>query len=88
MAFYYGSNEPPKEDPPPGSWRETIAIILAVFKTLAVPLGLLFGGILALVFIIFLFTISGWLGLGVIALGVAAIIGYGIWEALHPPKLT
>ena len=49
MGFYYGSNEPPKEDPPPGSWRETIAIIWAVFKTLALPLGILFGAIFAMV---------------------------------------
>jgi hypothetical protein len=87
MAFYYGSNEPPKEDPPPGSWRETFAIIIAVFKTLALPLGILFGAIFGLLFLIFLFTINGWIGLAVIIAGLAALVGYGIWEAKHPPEL-
>jgi hypothetical protein len=87
MGFYYGSNEPPKEDPPPGSWRETIAIIWAVFKTLALPLGILFGAIFAMVLLVFLFTVSAWLGLGVIAVGVGALLGRGIWEAKHPPEL-
>jgi hypothetical protein len=87
MGFYYGSNEPPKEDPPPGSWRETFAIIIAVFKALALPLGLLFGAIFGLVLLVYAFTISGWLGLAIIALGVLALAGYGVWEAKHPPEL-
>lgn len=87
MGFYYGSNEPPQDDPPPGSWRETFAIIFAVFKTLALPLGFLFGAIFALLLLIFAFTISGWLGLSIVGLGVAALVGYGIWEAKHPPEL-
>jgi hypothetical protein len=87
MAFYYGSNEPPKEDPPPGSWRETLAIIIAVFKALALPLGLLFGAIFGLMLLVFAFTISPWLGLAIIGAGAAAVAGYGVWEAKHPPPL-
>lgn len=86
MGFYYGSGEPPKE-PPPGSWRETIAIIWAVFKTLALPLGILFGAIFGMALLVFLFTVSVWLGLGVIAIGLSALVGRGIWEARHPPEL-
>lgn len=87
MAFYYGQNEPPKEDPPPGSWRETFAIILAVFKALALPLGFLFGAIFGLLFVIWAFTVSALFGLVLILLVVGAIAGYGVWEAKHPPEL-
>lgn len=88
MGFYYGpSGKPPKEDPPPGSWRETVAIIVVVFKTLALPLGLLFGAVFGLVLVIYAFTISPWLGLGLILLGVGALVARGIWEAKHPPEL-
>ena len=87
MAFYYGSGEPPKKDSPEGSWRETFAIIIVVFKTLALPLGLLFGAVFGLILIIFAFTVSGWLGLGLIALIVAALVARGVWEAKHPPEI-
>lgn len=87
MAFYYGSNEPPQEDPPPGSWRETFAIIIAVFKALALPLGFLFGAIFGVMFIIFAFTITPWFGMGLIAAALLAVAGYGVWEAKHPPEL-
>jgi hypothetical protein len=86
MAFYYGSNEPP-DDQPPGSWRETISIIIAVFKTLALPLGLLFGAIFGLMLLIWSFTLSPLLGLSLLGLLVAALVGYGVWEAKHPPEL-
>ena len=86
MSFYYGSKEPPPE-PPHGSWGETLAIIWAVFRTLALPLGLLFGAIFGLVLLFFAFTLSVWLGLGVIAIGVAALVIRGVWEAKHPPEL-
>ncbi len=88
MGFYYGSGEPPKkDDAPEGSWRETFTIIGVVFKTLALPLGLLFGAVFGLILIIYAFTISGWLGLGLIALIIAAVVARGIWEAKHPPEL-
>lgn len=87
MGFYYGSGEPPKDDPPPGSWRETLAIVVAVFKTLALPLGILFGAIFGLMLLLFAFIVSVWLGLLLIALGVAALIARAVWEARHPPNL-
>ncbi|MGE0600747.1 MAG: hypothetical protein AB7J35_04720 [Dehalococcoidia bacterium] len=87
MGFYYGSSQPPDDDPRPGSWAETFAIIVAVFKALALPLGLLFGAIFGLLFIVWAFTINGWFGLALIGLGAAALVGYGIWEAKHPPEL-
>ena len=33
------------------------------------------------------FTVSGWLGLGLIAAVVLALAGYGVWEAKHPPEV-
>ncbi len=87
MGFYYGSGEPPKKETPEGSWRETFTIIAVVFKTLALPLGLLFGAVFGLILIIYAFTISGWLGLGLIGIIVGAVIVRGIWEAKHPPEL-
>jgi hypothetical protein len=86
MSFYYGSNQPPDE-PPPGSWRETFTIIIAVFKTLALPLGLLFGAIIGLMLVIYAFTLSPWIGMSIIGVGLAIIAGYAVWEAKHPPQL-
>jgi hypothetical protein len=87
MGFYYGSGEPPKKEPSDGSWRETLTIIVVVFKTLALPLGILFGAVLGLVLVIYAFTVSGWLGLGLLVVIVGAVIARGIWEAKHPPEL-
>lgn len=87
MGFYYGSGEPPKKESSESSWRETITIILVVFKTMALPLGILFGGVFGLILIIYAFTISGWLGLALIALVVGGLVARGIWEAKHPPVL-
>jgi hypothetical protein len=58
-----------------------------VFRTLALPLGLLFGAIIGLMLVIYAFVLSPWLGLGLIGLGVAAIAGFAVWEAKHPPQL-
>lgn len=58
-----------------------------MFKALAVPLGILFGAVIGLVLVILAFTVSGWLGLGLIAAVVLALAGYGVWEAKHPPEV-
>jgi uncharacterized membrane protein YGL010W len=86
VGFYHGSNQPQK-DSSQSSWRETLAIIAVVFKTLALPLGLLFGAVFGLILVIFAFTVSAWLGLGLILLGVLALVARGVWEARHPPEL-
>ncbi len=86
MGFYYGPSTPP-EDPPPGSWKETLIIIWVVFKALALPLGLLFGAILGFVLILWAFLVSAWLGLALLGVVVAAVVARGAWEARHPPDL-
>ncbi len=87
MGFYYGSNQPPEKDPSTSSWGDILAIILAVFKTLALPLGILFGTVFGLIAIIFAFTVSGWLGLGIVLVIAGAVVARGVWEAKHPPVL-
>jgi hypothetical protein len=86
MGFYYGSSKPP-DDEPQGGFRETLAIILAVFRVLAIPLAILFGGVFALAALFFLFAFSAWAGLAALALIVLALVARGIWEARHPPDL-
>lgn len=86
MGFYYGSSKPP-DDEPPGGFRETLAIILAVFRVLAVPLGILFGGLFGLAALFYLFAFNKWAGLAVLALIIIALVVRGIWEARHPPEL-
>ncbi len=86
MGFYYGPSSP-QDDPPPGSWKETFIIIWVVFKTLALPLGLLFGAILGFVVVLWAFLTSALLGLALLGLIVAAVVARGIWEARHPPDL-
>lgn len=86
MGFYYGSSQPP-DDEPPGGFKETVAIILAVFRVLAIPLGILFGGIFALAALFYIFAFSKLAGLAVLLLIVIALVARGIWEARHPPEL-
>lgn len=86
MGFYYGSSTPPDE-PPPGSWRETLLIIWVVFKALALPLGLLFGAIFGFVLLLWAFLTSVLLGLALLGLVVAAVAAWAVWEAKHPPDL-
>lgn len=86
MGFYYGSSQPPDDDPPPGSWRETFIIIWAVFKTLALPLGLLFGVVFGVILVIWAFIVNPWIGLALVLLIVGALVARGIWEAKHPPE--
>lgn len=87
MGFYYGPSDPGGGDEP-GGWKETFAIILVVFRVLALPLGILLGALLALFATIWLFTIHMLLGAGVIALGLGALVARGIWEAKHPPEIS
>jgi hypothetical protein len=86
MGFYYsGGNEPPKDDKP--GFKETMAIIWVVFRVLAVPLGLIIGILLGLVALFWLFTVEKFLGFGIVALIILALIVRGVWEARHPPDL-
>lgn len=86
MGFYYGSNQPPDDDPPPGSWRETFQIIWAVFQTLALPLGLLFGVVFGVILVIWAFIVNPWIGLVLVLLVIGGLVARGIWEAKHPPE--
>jgi hypothetical protein len=87
MGFYYGSGGPPPEEEPETTWRETFIIIGAVFRALALPLGILVGAIAYLVFMFWMFTIHPLLGLATIGVVVLAVVARGIWEATHPPDL-
>lgn len=84
MGFYYGSNEPP-EDKPPGGFKETVSIIFAVFRVLAVPVGIMFGGILALVALLYIFAFSKLAGFVILGVIVVALLARAVWEAKHPP---
>lgn len=86
MGFYYSPGNDPKKDDPPGGFRETLAIIWVVFRVLALPVGVLLGVVLGFVLLFWLFTITPYLGLGVIALLVLGLVARGIWEAKHPPE--
>ncbi len=86
MGFYYNSGQPPEDDKS-GSWKEIFQIILVVFQVMALPLGILLGGVIYLVFVFWMFSLSGWAGLGAILVVVLAVAARGIWEAKHPPEL-
>ncbi len=85
MGFYYGSNTPPEDKP--GGFRETIVLIWAVFLVLAVPLGILLGGLAYLVLVFFLFSVHPLAGLAAISLVILALVARGVWEARHPPEI-
>ena len=84
MSFYYGSGQPPDDDPK-GGFRETVTIILAVFRVMAVPLAVMFGGVFALVALFYIFAFSKLAGFGILAIIALALVARGIWEAKHPP---
>jgi len=88
MGFYYNSGQPPDDEEQSGTLKEAMLITWAVFRALAMPLGILFGGLLGLILLFWLFTLHPLLGVGAIGLVVAAVAGYGVWEAKHPPDLT
>ncbi|MEX0784601.1 MAG: hypothetical protein WD557_18355 [Dehalococcoidia bacterium] len=86
MGFYHGSSDPPPEKGKPGGFKEAMFITIAVFRALALPLGVIFGGMLGLVLLFWLFTLSGWAGLAAILAIVLGLAGYGFWEYRHPPE--
>ncbi len=83
MGFYYGGGK----EPPPGSWRETFSIIWIVFRTLALPLAVIFGSVAALFLLIWLFTIHPLAGGAFILAGLLALAAFAWWEWRHPPRL-
>ena len=90
MGFYYGpgnSRGGGPEDDKPSGFRETLAIIWVVFRTLALPVGALVGVVLGLIVLFYLFTLTPYLGIAAIVLIVGAIVARGIWEARHPPEI-
>jgi hypothetical protein len=87
VGFYYGSGAPPEDPNDQGSFKEAMLITWAVFKTLALPLGILLGGIAYIVFLFYLFSIHPLLGLAGILVVVAAISARGLWEWRHPPSI-
>ncbi|MFN0145289.1 MAG: hypothetical protein ACKVT1_02170 [Dehalococcoidia bacterium] len=86
MGFYYGSGSPPPEEKP-GGIKEALLITWAVFRALALPLGVLFGGIALLVLLFVLFAIHPLAGFGGILFLVAVVTARGLWEWRHPPTL-
>ena len=86
MGFYYNSGAPPEKQKS-GGLKEVLLITWVVFKTLALPLGVLFGGVALLLTLFFLFTFNPLAGLGGILLIIGAILARGVWEWRHPPDI-
>lgn len=79
MGFYYGPSQPPEEKEP-GGCMEALILTRAAFGALAIPLAILFGAVLGLVGVFYLFAVHpllGLIGIVVLALGVAF---YARWE--------
>jgi hypothetical protein len=87
MGFYHGSHTPPPKDEKEGGIAEALAITWVVFRVLALPLGIIFGGIIYLFIVFWLFSIHPLLGLAGILVVVGALVARGVWEAKHPPEL-
>jgi hypothetical protein len=86
MGFYYGPGTPPDDDKP-GGLKEAALVILAVFRALALPLAILFGGVACLLLIFFLFSVHPVAGLAGIGMVVALVALRALWEWRHPPVL-
>jgi len=86
MGMYYGRSEPPPEEEKSGC-RDVWLLTRAAFAILLIPLGILFGAIIAFSLVVFLFSRATILGLLGIALIAALIYVYARWERHHfrPP---
>ena len=86
MGFYYGSGspQPPDEDDEKFHFREALALIFAMFKVLAIPFGIIFGGIVVLFALFWLFTVNVLLGYAVMGTGLGLLIARAIWTSKHP----
>ena len=86
VGFYYGSGAPPPKEKS-GSLKEVALITWVVFKTLALPMAVLLGGVILLVGFFYLFSLNPLFGLGGILLIILAVLGRGVWEWRHPPEI-
>ncbi len=87
MGFYHGSSEPPPDGNKPGGFKEAMLITLAVFRALALPLAVIFGGMIGLLVLFWLFTVSPWAGLAALLAIVLGLTAFGFWEYKHPPEI-
>ncbi len=84
MGFYYGPSTPPgKDNKPskePGGCLEALLLTRAAFGALAAPLVILFGSVIGIALVLYLFAVHillGLVGVAVLVLGVAL---YARWE--------
>lgn len=87
MSFYYGSGKHEPEKEKGGGIKEILLIIWIVFRALALPLGVIFGGVGALIGLFILFAWQPLAGVAFLVVVAAAIGVRGIWELRHPPEL-
>ena len=85
MSFYYDPGNQPDDDEDQGSIKEALAITFAVFKVLALPVGIMFGAVLGLIGLFILFSFHALLGFGALVLIAIALGARGLWEWKHPP---
>jgi hypothetical protein len=79
MGFYYGPSKQPEEKEP-GGCLEALILTRAAFGALALPLGILFGSVIGLVLVFYLFSVHPLLGvLGLVGL-VMSVAVYARWE--------
>lgn len=86
MGFYYGSGQPPPDDDK-ASLKDVIVLSLAVFRMLALPLGIMLAGGLYIVFVFYMFSMSPYAGYASLALIGVAVGSIYVWEKTHPPTL-
>ena len=82
MSFYYGKSEPPPDEEGSGC-RDVLLLTRAAFGVLLIPLGILFGALLSVAVIVYLFSHSWLLGLLGLVLGGVGIYLYARWERRH-----
>ena len=80
MGFYYGPSTPPENEKEPGGCLEALILTRAAFGALALPLAILFGSVLGLVLVFYLFSVHPLLGVaGLVGLALAVAL-YARWE--------
>lgn len=77
----------PRPERPPPWWQEALALIWAAVSVLFWPLAALVGAVIAIVGLLFAFSVGWAWGLLALALIAAAVAAFAWWDRRRPPSL-
>lgn len=86
MGFYYGPSSSPEPEKEPGGCMEALILTRVALSVLAVPILVLFGAVVGIAAMFYLFSVHWSLGLLFILALFGAIALYARWERSRYPS--